>query len=404
MCIFSRAVSSVSSTKIFARGEPDGRQHLVYSMSLDVREPLAMVLPLPVADARLEFVNLDRYRDFFADMQKGFPEPKRSHGLLAPASQSSSGVLPVFDVGDYVASLVPARADFARLDPRFRVTETLFESKPEYDDFSFAVFQLKPLREQQTVHPMALTFARRDARALFFPTVHVHDGTVPARAQLDHALYCQSDDEVLTRTFAWRESEKPAKKFMRIGRTHGLVSADLKAYLWRLWGDYPNVDIVVRAPRCKRSSLDARSELFALRMSALSAFTLVVDERTRRAHRIASEQLDELHDRLMAALVALTAAQRDAWGLVPLRDEIPARWLANDEVGGTSALHLAMGVPSVEVAHACRVEIPAERDGHDTQMVQLAFARAPVKERVVEIRAALSSLLARVIGEMSGAS
>ena len=48
MCCFSCRVTSVSSTKIFARCEGD-RQFLVYEMSLNALSEVAMILPLPVA-------------------------------------------------------------------------------------------------------------------------------------------------------------------------------------------------------------------------------------------------------------------------------------------------------------------------------------------------------------------
>jgi hypothetical protein len=48
MCCFSRPVISVSATNIFARAAEDGRQFLVYSMTLNAKDDLAMVLPLPV--------------------------------------------------------------------------------------------------------------------------------------------------------------------------------------------------------------------------------------------------------------------------------------------------------------------------------------------------------------------
>jgi hypothetical protein len=38
---------------------------------------------------------------------------------------------------------------------------------------------------------MALTFTSREPGKLFFPTVHVHDRTVPRRAAFDHSLYAQ---------------------------------------------------------------------------------------------------------------------------------------------------------------------------------------------------------------------
>ena len=52
-----------------------------------------------------------------------------------------------------------------------------------------AVFQLEP--GNVTVHPMAFTFPTRDIERVFFPTVHLHDGTFHAKADFDHALYYQ---------------------------------------------------------------------------------------------------------------------------------------------------------------------------------------------------------------------
>jgi hypothetical protein len=98
--------------------------------------------------------------------------------------------LEVHAVGSFVASYVPTRGDFDRLDPRFRVPDVLFDAVPRYADYGFAVFQLAP--GKVTVHPMALTFPTRAPDRLFFPTVHVHDGSFHSRARFDHALYFQT--------------------------------------------------------------------------------------------------------------------------------------------------------------------------------------------------------------------
>ena len=47
MCIFSRGVRHVGSTRIFAGHQDDGRQALIYSMEVELSAPTAMVLPLP---------------------------------------------------------------------------------------------------------------------------------------------------------------------------------------------------------------------------------------------------------------------------------------------------------------------------------------------------------------------
>src|SRR5437016_3436495 len=77
MCCFSQPVTSVNSTNIFAREGDDGRQFLVYSMFLNAKSDLAMILPLPVktpaAERDVQFVDLKAYPNFFGDLETGFP-------------------------------------------------------------------------------------------------------------------------------------------------------------------------------------------------------------------------------------------------------------------------------------------------------------------------------------------
>ncbi|MBA3463724.1 MAG: hypothetical protein H0T46_27455 [Deltaproteobacteria bacterium] len=192
--LFQRPVH-VSATNIFTRMISSGVQALAYSMNLDTREPVAMVLPLPVAPGSGEhavtFVDLSAEPKLFEDLAKLFEIQQplaRKGGLQFPSR--SAPTLVVHKVGSFVASYVPTRADFARLDPRFRLPEVLFDAVPHYTDYGFAVFQLEP--GKVTVHPMALTFPTRESGKLFFPTVHVHDGTFHERAKFDHALYFQT--------------------------------------------------------------------------------------------------------------------------------------------------------------------------------------------------------------------
>src|SRR5690606_38691297 len=100
--------------------------------------------------------------------------------------------LVVHEVGSFIASYVPTRADFTRLDARFRLPSVLFDAVPAYADYGFAVFQLAA--GTHTVHPMAFSFPTREPDRLFFPTVHVHDGRWCVRAKFHHALYFQRDN------------------------------------------------------------------------------------------------------------------------------------------------------------------------------------------------------------------
>ena len=185
----------VSATNIFTRMITPGVQALAYSMNLDTREPVAMVLPLPVVPGSGEdavtFVDLSAEPKMFEHLAHLFEimQPlARKGGLQFPSRAEQT--LVVHEVGSFVASYVPTRADFARLDPRFRLPEVLFDAVPQYADYGFAVFQLEP--GKVTVHPMALTFPTREPSKLFFPTVHVHDGRFHSRAKFDHALYFQT--------------------------------------------------------------------------------------------------------------------------------------------------------------------------------------------------------------------
>jgi hypothetical protein len=249
MCCFSRTVQSVADTNIFARASRDGRQFLAYSMKFRAAEDLAMILPLPTPprspEDAVRFINLERYPDFFADLKKGFPEPpppkSLDRGRAAPGGVGAP--LAVVEVGGFEASFVPAVGDFARLDARFRIPAATWDRLPQYRDAGFAVFKLKkPERGEKKVHPMAFEFPRADRGVLFFPTVHIHDGTVPARARFDHALYCQLAAAPMT---GWEESPGPANTFLNVRTAEGLVDPDGHVYRRQMRGTFENRDVGV---------------------------------------------------------------------------------------------------------------------------------------------------------------
>lgn len=250
MCCFSRPVQSVADTTIFARASRDGRQFLAYQMKFRAAEDLAMILPLPTpprsAEDAVRFVNLEKYPEFFADLKRGFPEDPVPKSVAAPSRGALGGtgaVLAVVEVGGFEASFVPAVADFARLDARFRIPATTWDRLPQYRDFGFAVFRLrKPERGERKVHPMAFEFPRADRGVLFFPTVHIHDGTVPARARFDHALYCQLPRAPMA---GWQESPGLAGTFVTARLAEGLIDPDGHVYRRRMHGTFENRDVGV---------------------------------------------------------------------------------------------------------------------------------------------------------------
>jgi len=222
MCCFSRPVITVNGTNIFARSSAGGRQFLAYSMTLNAKEDLAMILPIPVAAGKGEnavrFIDLKGYPSFFQDLAIGFlPPTSNSRASKGALMGQSFPRLTVVDVGDYVASYVPTPRDFSRLDPRFRLPAGTWDQLPQYRHFGFTVFQLKP--GVHKYHPMAFEFPRSEASKLFFPTVHIHDGKVHDTAAFDHTLYCQRIPGEQLRLTEWRESPALAGSFVRVVRT-----------------------------------------------------------------------------------------------------------------------------------------------------------------------------------------
>ena len=247
MCCFSGKVR-VAGTNIFARSAKEGRQFLVYSMQFSSAEDVAMILPIPTpknsAEDAVKFINLEKYPDFFEDLMKGFPT-KSSRGAKKDDREPAAGGLKVVEVGKFVASFVPAIKDFERLDRQFRLPDGVWEKLPQYKEFGFAVFKLKkPEKDTQKVHPMAFEFPRADKDILFFPTVHIHDRTVPAKARFDHSLFCQVKDAA---PLNWRESAALADSFMKVKETQGIIDANAHVYWKEMRGSYENKDVGLMA-------------------------------------------------------------------------------------------------------------------------------------------------------------
>ncbi len=248
---FARPVH-VSATNILARMVAPGVQALAYGMNLESREPVAMVLPLPVAPGSGEdavtFIDLSSEPRMFSHLAQLFefqPTLARKGGFSMPRLQART--LTVHKVGSFVASYVPTRADFARLDPRFRMPDALFDAVPHYADYGFAVFQLEP--GKVTVHPMAMKFPTRDPEKLFFPTVHVHDGRFHTRAKFDHALYFQTPRRTQAgETIPFGGFENDAVGWMLPTKSYaGLVNEQQAMLRRRLEGKLANQDTWIAA-------------------------------------------------------------------------------------------------------------------------------------------------------------
>jgi hypothetical protein len=248
MCCILPCVERVTDTNLFARRTEAGSQLLVYQMKYEAQQPVAMILPIPVAlpsqENAVRFIDLKGYPRLFHDLNEGFPIPRlrNTRGELLKGAVDVARTLRVESVGDFVASFVPSPKDFARVDPRFKLPEKTFEALPEYKDFGFVVFQFKELGG--TPHPMAFEFPTRLSSQLFFPTVHIHDGQIHSKEEFDHTLYFQGDE-----SNHGTQSEGMAKNFVDITRTQGVVRGELSVRRIKMVGLLPNTDTIFETAR-----------------------------------------------------------------------------------------------------------------------------------------------------------
>lgn len=231
----------ISDTSIFARRDGD-HQLLAYSMKLRAGEPMAMVLPIPVPTGSPEdavsFIDLSGDPNFFDGLRWLFDVMQ-----TAAKSGGIGGVLrsrpklAVHVVGSFDASFVPTLGDFDRLDERFRLSDEVWSALPGYGDFGFVVVKLR--KTDGHVHPIAFRFPTREKERLFFPTVHVHDGKVHAKADFDHTLYYQGDRGVASDTTSFVEASDA-----HADRSKGLV---LPGFVRRrvMRGEFANEDVYV---------------------------------------------------------------------------------------------------------------------------------------------------------------
>jgi hypothetical protein len=280
MCCFS-APTKVFGTSIFARFTKPGVQALVYQMRFEATQPTAMILPLPIAlpakEDAVRWKNLKEYPTFFEDLAAGFPRPEpfarsRSKGE-SRAAAAEAAPLAVHEVGDFVASFVPSVNDFGRLDPRFVISKDVWAKIPAYADYGFAVFQLKSL--SGSPHPIAFEFDARTPETLFYPTVHIHDGTVHAEDDFDHALYAQEREldgkvgayggpDAIDKTTGFVRSKERASAFANVAKAVSLLDGDLLVHKLTLRGRLPNRDTTfdVRAIAARSSAGCSRCSTF----------------------------------------------------------------------------------------------------------------------------------------------
>ncbi|MCE9580030.1 MAG: hypothetical protein K8W52_43340 [Deltaproteobacteria bacterium] len=328
MCRFSGPVREVGATKIFVGDAGDGRQSLIYAMEVELAAPVAMVLPLPVPadgpDDAIAFHDLSEHAWLFDDLAGEFaPAPAAGHAR--DASRGARQALTVHAVGAFEASFVPRPADFARLDPRFRLAPEVLAALPEYDDWGFAVFQLTTdARRRAAFHPMGLVFPRRDPDRLFFPTGHVHDGVVHPTAAFDHRLYAQVAPAIAAH-LGWERSRRPMSAVSGLRRSIG-IDPDRHAYAVTLTGELPNRDAWLHAPRLAVAALAGAGHTAQVRVPA-SVQTLPGDPPPADVQWQAV--VDAALETLREDLPPILAAHATAWRLGSRQDGAPRIALAD---------------------------------------------------------------------------
>lgn len=257
MCCFTGPVNRVYGTKIFARLDGD-RQAIAYAMAFETDQPVAMVLPIPVAAGPesevVSFVTLPESSRLFEELASGFPVPRDNTLSWGPTARSASDPMPqplvVHRVGNFVASFVPTMNDFDRLDPVFRIAPETWAQVPGYERFGFVVFQLHELSGEPK--PMAFWFKTATPDQVFFPTLHIHDGTIHSHENFDHVLYVQGDafdrgaggytNQMDPNTRLIR-SRDPASSF--VSDSAGLISPSGLVHRKFLNGSFPNQDTIL---------------------------------------------------------------------------------------------------------------------------------------------------------------
>lgn len=395
--MFSRHVEHVSATKIFAGVAPDGRQTLIYSMTVTVTEPLAMVLPLPVPadgpDDAVEFVNLEGYAELFTDLKKAFPDQAiyaQALGRGVP-KMGPPPKLVVHQVGAFVASYVPHSRDFARLDPRFRLSPGVLDALPHYTDWGFAVFQLDKSK-QKPIHPMAMRFPRRDPASIYFPLTHVHDGKLPAKATFDHALYAQLP-ELIAAVSDWTPSTKALGHYVD-NRANHVIDVHRGGHVKALFGDGPNQDLWMRAPSgITLEDLAGGGTSYRYRVNARYVFAAPHHQYPRWTVTAATK-LPALCRGMRDGLAALTARNAQAWQLGSLTQGGEAYFMNGDQLWLGS--DYMTGRREMEPQGSGWVAFRPFSKSVEPQEITLAFSTMPTEEDAREINRALCQMLEQI--------
>lgn len=213
----------------------------------------------------------------------------------------------------------------------------------------------------------------------------------------DHTLFCQTDDEVLAKTFPFEQSAAPLSKHVDVARAAGLVDAKGPAFRNVVVHEQPNIDFWYAPPACAGLHVLAfEGELFSFRLSATAAYYMQFGfSQARKWHDAARNKLDAVHVALRDGCGALVQQMREPWHLVALDRKIDASSLSNGAVWGPTAR--GWGPLDVGAERALRLSIPSDGEGIEPQQIELAFGRVPSPEMIAQIQRALNQLLAAAL-------
>lgn len=175
MCIISKIISDVSSTKILVAANLTTMEQLtVYSNTTrNTSDNNYMILPVPTFGSdTIRFINLDKVEDPFIKLFKFF-QPRsygRSYGSTGAKSFDLEGIKH-YDVGSYDVYVCKTLGLVSNFDIDKEITSILH--KTYANNFSYLLCKLKTGNGEHKHHPIAYVLKIENGN-LYIPTKHLH--------------------------------------------------------------------------------------------------------------------------------------------------------------------------------------------------------------------------------------
>ena len=196
MCIIPGPVDSVSQTKLFVLPSLDKtRQMTFYGNSVETPGENVMILPVPnIGSIELHTI---KYKKLFTHLRESVSkmyQPSSNALLERSVSRSCvSSVLPVFEHGSYLVSIVPRLEDLSRLDMSvFNFSPNLYTFFAKHYSPEFGYLCCKLNEGKQDYEPICYSHDIHSNERLFVPTLHYHNhnGHIDTDgADWDHMIY-----------------------------------------------------------------------------------------------------------------------------------------------------------------------------------------------------------------------